>query len=388
MSLYDEADLMEFSEGRVANVLGSHFSVVDSFPRRVRTPGPPFLAVSRVTALEGVPGTFRGARIRTEFDVPQFPWNGVDGQASYLSLDAQGVLFLAAWLGIDFESQGERAYRWVDARLTYLGVLPCGGDCVEYDIRFTGTVRIRGSRLIRVELLASVNGKPVLRTDRCTIGFFSQAHLSAGIGIPASDRSSAEREQGRVESLPLGSIHGPIEREGLVELSRGESGRVLSPARAVEGQNPSLRLSPPVVQFIERVTRISATGGRHGLGWCEAESRADPSHWAVRSHFKDDPVFPGPCMFEGAIQLLQVHALSLGLQAGVRGARFQPVLGRPVAVRFRAQVEPRGQTLVYRAEIVDLGMAPEPFVVADVDIVDNGEVVGCIEGLGVRMASS
>jgi len=382
--LFNEADIMEFAEGRVANVLGPKFAPIDALPRRVRIPGPPFMAISRVTRISGSFGKLKGARIRTEFDIPDPAWNAVDGQASYLALDAQGILFLAGWLGIDFENSGKRAYRWVDARLTYLASMPRAGQRVEYDIHVTHSFHVGNATLFRAEFLARVDDRPVLKTDRCTIGFFSDEDLAGGGGITARHRTVREPNHPTF-GAPLGPPGRSLETTDLVALARGEIAQVMSPAHACGGRNPSLRIPPPIVQFIDRVTRIEATGGAYGLGMSEAEFRLDPQHWAVRAHFKDDPIFPGPCMFEGAMQLLQLHALSLGLQTAVTGARFQPLLHRPVMARFRAQVEPRQQMFSYRADIVEIGLSPEPYLVADVDLIDDEHVVGRIEGLGVRM---
>jgi len=385
-SLFDEADIMEFAEGRVANVLGPHYAPIDDLPRRIRIPGPPFLAVSRVTHLSGEHGQLKGARIRTEFDIPDPGWSAVDGQACSLSLDPQGIQFLAAWLGVDFENRGERSYRWVEGRLTYLGSMPRAGQRVEYDIQIVQSFRRGRSTLFRAEFLAMVAGRPVLKTDRCTIGFFSDEELAKSTGI-AEHHRTLRNASGPTFAAPLASLGRPLETMDLIALARGQIAEVMSPIHATGGRNPSLRIPPPIVQFIDRVTRVEHTGGAYGLGFSAAELRLDPRHWAVRAHFKDDPVFPGPCMLEGAMQLLQLHALSLGLQTAVTGARFQPLVNRSIFARFRSQVLARHQLLSFRADVVEVGLLPEPYLIADVDLIDDCRVVGRIEGLGVRMSS-
>ncbi|PHV12099.1 beta-ketoacyl synthase N-terminal-like domain-containing protein [Chitinimonas sp. BJB300] len=382
--LFNEADVMEFAEGRVANVLGSRYAPIDALPRRVRIPGPPFMAVSRITHLSGSYGKLEGSRIRTEYDIPNPAFNAIDGQASYLSLDAQGVLFLAGWLGIDFENQGNRAYRWLDAQLTYLGNMPRAGQRVEYDIHIVQSFRNGDTTLFRTDFMAHVDGKPVLKIDHCTAGFFTYDELAKGAGI--TDQHRTKRQPAMTAfTAPLAPPARILENKDLLALARGEIGEVMSPAHASGGRNPSLRLPPPVIQFIDRVVRIETAGGTCGLGYSEAEWRIDPQHWAIRAHFKDDPVFPGPCMLEGAMQLLQTHALALGLQTTITGGRFQPVVGRPVLVRFRAQVSPQNQIFGYRADIVEIGLTPEPYLIADVDLIDNGRVAGRVEGLGIRL---
>ncbi|MEQ5843792.1 hypothetical protein N0A02_30495 [Paraburkholderia acidicola] len=386
-SLYNESDVMEFAEGRISHVFGPAYAAADLLPRRLRLPGPPFLALSRVTHMSGTHGQLHASRIRTEFDVPDPAWNSVDGQTCYLALDAQGVLFLAGWLGMDAQNQGRRVYRWLDAVLTFQGDTPRAGECVEYDIQIVDSFRNGDSLLFKTEFQASTNGRPLLKIERCTAGFFTYEELATGAGI--GEQHKAVRQPAAQPFVPpLQPPTRALETQDLVALAHGDIAGVLSAAHAAGGPNPSLRLSPTITHMIERIPYIRSTGGVCGLGGSMAEFRLDPQHWAVRAHFKDDPVFPGPCMLEGAFQLLQVHALALGLGRGLRGARFQPVCGRPVQARFRAQVLPRGQVFGYRADIIEIGLDPEPYLIADIDLIDAGRVTGRIEGLGVRLVGA
>ncbi|WP_266159889.1 beta-ketoacyl synthase N-terminal-like domain-containing protein [Dyella silvatica] len=386
-ALYDESAVMEFAEGRVSHVFGPAYAAADRMPRRLRLPGPPFLALSRVTQLSGTHGQLHGSHIRTEFDIPNPAWNAVDGQTVYLALDAQGVLFLASWLGIDAQNQGRRAYRWLDATLTFLGNTPLAGECVEYDINIVESFRNGDALLFKTEFLARTRDRPLLKIERCTAGFFTYEELATGAGIGPQHMS--RRQPAAAPFVPpLQPPSRPLETADLVALAAGDIAQVLSPAHACGGRNPSLRMPPTIMHMIERIAYIHSTGGVCGLGRSAAEFRLDPLHWAIRAHFKDDPVFPGPCMLEGAFQLLQAHALALGLASGLRDARFQPVIERPVEVRFRAQVLPRNQLFGYRAEIIAIGLSPEPYLIADIDLLDEGRVAGRIEGLGVRLVGT
>ena len=49
--VWDEADLLEFAQGDIANVFGPDYGVIDTYCRRVRLPMPPYLLVSCVTRL-------------------------------------------------------------------------------------------------------------------------------------------------------------------------------------------------------------------------------------------------------------------------------------------------------------------------------------------------
>jgi len=93
-------------------------------------------------------------------------------------------------------------------------------------------------------------------------------------------------------------------------------------------------------------------------------------------------------MLEGAVQLLKVFTLATGLHMRVRGARFEPVCARPYQLRFREQILPLGQIFVYQTDIVEIGLEPEPYMIADVDFQEAGRTIGRIEGIGLRLATS
>ncbi|MBY0273871.1 hypothetical protein K2Z84_00910 [Candidatus Binatia bacterium] len=383
--LFDEADLMEFAEGRVSNVLGALFAPVDLYRRRVRLPSPPFMALSRVVEISGVPGTMKDATIRTEYDIPGHAWNALDGQASQLTLDPQGALVLAAWLGIDFESKGARAYRWVDADLTYCDRLPRVGERIDYEIHFGQSVVIGESRIVRGRCRAYVEGRITVDAPRMTIGFFTDEALEFPVNwVPRRTLRAQSLQNDRPRMWPA---RGSLERVDLLALSHGHLAEVFSRAVPADARNPSLRLPSAILQFVDRVAAMSTSGGVCGLGSIEAEWVVNPDHWAVRSHFKDDPIVAGPCMVEGAVQALHIYALAVGLHRGVSAGRFEPVVNSRVSIRFGAQVRARGQVLRYCVDIVDVQLRPDPSLVADVEIVDEGAVVGRIEGLGVRIVA-
>ena len=70
--------------------------------------------------------------------------------------------------------------------------------------------------------------------------------------------------------------------EELLSCARGE---MFGPGNA---QLPS----PPMLLF-DRMTHIDDTGGKHGLGYIEAEFDINPDLWFFECHFLRDPVMPG-----------------------------------------------------------------------------------------------
>src|SRR5690606_10009611 len=53
------------------------------------------------------------------------------------------------------------------------------------------------------------------------------------------------------------------------------------------------RLPLPDMLMTDRVTRITAEGGRYGRGEIVAEMDVHPDLWFFKCHFKGDPVMPG-----------------------------------------------------------------------------------------------
>ena len=58
--IFNEEDLIEFAEGKISNVFGEYFSIIDSYKNRVLLPMKEYLLVSRVTKLN--------ASIKKEFN--------------------------------------------------------------------------------------------------------------------------------------------------------------------------------------------------------------------------------------------------------------------------------------------------------------------------------
>jgi PfaB family protein len=381
----DEAAVMEFAEGRLSNVFGPNWAPIDDYPRRLRLPSPPFLALSRVTAMEGQPGTLGPAYIRTEFDVPNPAWYGVEGQAPYLALDAQGILVLVSWLGIDRINQGRRHYRWLDATFTFLGDMPKEGETIGYDISLRRFSEAGDALLFYTDFDCTVGGRPMMRIRDCCAGFFTAEDLKQGDGITAAHRTVDRKPYPCAK--PRAEPPRSLGNEALMALSRGNVAAAFGRNGRPYDHRPGLKLPPPAMLMIDRVPVINATGGTRGAGEIIAEKQLDPADWFIRTHFKDDPVFAGPCMLEGSRQALQVFMLACGMDPqGEMPARFQPVLDSPTRIRFRGQVPGERSVFTYHLDIVGLGYVPDPWVIADVDFLHGGRVIGRIEGLGMRIA--
>lgn len=387
--IWDEAALLEFAQGSIARVFGPEYAPIDHYERRVRLPMPPYLLVSRVTRLDAERGVYRPSTITTEYDIPTDAWYCVDGQAPWaISVESgQCDLLLISYLGIDFQCRGERVYRLLDCTLTFLDDLPQAGDTLRYDISINSFARNGDTLLFFFSYECFIGERMVLRMDGGCAGFFTDGELAGGRGVIDTEAELATRRAAIAQrfAAPLSSARTALAYDDLLRLSAGDLVGCFGPAYGQHGRNPSLRLPPPAMLMIDRVTSIDPHGGAWGLGLVVAEKDLHPTHWYFPCHFKDDQVLAGSLMAEGCGQLLQSYMLSLGLQTCTTDAQFQPIAGLPQVVRCRGQVTPADSRLIYRMEITGLGMEPEPFARANVDIIVEGRIVVRFSDLGLQL---
>ena len=104
------------------------------------------------------------------------------------------------------------------------------------------------------------------------------------------------------------------------------------------------KLPIPPMLMIDRISNISETGGKYGVGFIEAEMDIDPEHWFFKCHFKNDPVMPGCLGLDGFWQLIGFF-LSW---AGGKGR------GRALGVKelkLKGQVRPYHDKITYIIDI-------------------------------------
>src|SRR4051812_12334799 len=100
---------------------------------------------------------------------------------------------------------------------------------------------------------------------------------------------------------------------------------------------------PPMLMF-DRITTITADGGKFGKGYVEAEFDIDPTLWFFQCHFEGDPVMPG-CL--GLDAMWQLVGFFLGWN------QF-PGKGRALGVgevKFRGQVTPEVKRVTYKIDL-------------------------------------
>lgn len=387
--IWDEADLLEFAVGNVANVFGPEFGVIDGYAKRVRLPAPPYHFVTRVTAIDGKTGEFKPSTITTEYDVPEDAWYAVDGGVPpAVTVEAgQCDLLLVSYLGIDFRNKGERVYRLLDSTLVFRGNLPQVGQTLRYDISIDRFVHQGDTTLFFFSYKCYADGELILELHDACAGFFSQAELDTPLGVVMTEKEKAARA-----ALPKGYFKplaytdkNHLTRDDLELLAQGRPGDVFGADHAQDpGINPALRLPDEKLRMVDEVV-IDRKGGPRALGTLSAVKKLTPDAWYFLCHFPDDHVLAGSLVAEGAVQLLQIYLLHQGMHLTLPDARFQCVTDTPIEVQVRGQITQAHEEIRYEVEVMELTLLPRATVIADVLIYLGDKPVIRMKNLGLQV---
>lgn len=388
--IFDYEDLKEFATGKIANVFGPEYAVIDTYRRRVMLPMEPYLLVSRVTGLKGKLGVYEPSFMQTEYDIPYNAWFTTDRQIPWaVSVESgQCDLLLISYLGIDLQNKGDLVYRLLDCTLTFVDDLPFEGQTLRYDISINSFVRNGANLLFFFSYRCYVQDRLVLKMDGGCAGFFTDDQLGEGHGVVYTDKEIAARQNAEKQFFePLLKTHKTsFSKEDLRHLINGEIEKCFeNESYFANGRNPSLCLPPEEILMLDRIVSVDLRGGAYGLGYIVAEKDLAPDDWYFPCHFRDDEVLAGSLQAEGGGNLLRFFMLMLGLQRLTKDARYQPVFDLPQKVRCRKEVTPKDTKLVYKLEIKEIGLIPNPYVIGDLEIISDGVVTVHFENLGLQL---
>ena len=379
--IWDEQQLLDFASGRVTDVFGPEYAAIDGYSTRVRLPAPPYFFVSRVTRLQAERGRYEPCQLTTEYDIPHDAWYLIDGQMPPgVAVEAgQSDLLLIAYLGIDFENQGQRRYRLLDGKLKFLGPLPRAGQTLRFDIRIDRFVRQGPTLLFFFAYEGYIDGKLALRLEEGCAGFFSEHELNSSTGVVLRDQLKVKAE------LCKPMLHHrlrSLDRIALEALSDGRIADVFGSHYQHPESGRSLRLPPRQLLMVDRVLDIGSLDA-NGVYRMVAEKDLEPDAWYFTAHFIDDPVMPGSLVAEGATQLLKLDLLASGMHHCFVDAEFETIPELMMQIRVRGQITPDIRTLRYELRVIERGFLPRPFVRANVVIFHGEKPLVSVENLGL-----
>ena len=389
---FDRNRCLEFARGKAANVLGTRFAEVDTFPVRVRLPDEPLMLVDRILAVEGKPLSLDAGRVVTEHDVLDGAWY-LDGARAPVCITVeagQADLFLCSYLGIDHQVRGLRSYRLLDARVRFHRGLPRPGETVRYDIRIDRFVRQADTWLFFFRYEGTIDGRPVISMRDGCAGFFTpeEVRRSGGIVLTEAERHP---EPGRLPdhwTPPVPLTAATLSGHQIEALRRGDLGTAFGDPFTGIVLPAAQRLPGGRMRLIHRVRHIDPTGGRYGIGTVVAEADIAPDDWFLTCHFVDDMVMPGTLMYECCAHALRVFVQRLGWISLDEDVRFEPVPGIEAVLRCRGPVTPATRQVVYRVDIREIGDDPAPYVVADAHMDADGEHIVMFRGMSLKLSGT
>ena len=350
----------EFAVGEIGRVLGPLFADVDAHPTRVRLPEGPLMLVDRVLGIEGEPKGMKSGRVVTEHTVRGDRWYLDAGRCpTSVTVEAgQADLFLAGFLGIDFETKGRAVYRLLDAVVTFHRELPRVGERIEYDIHIDEFFRQADSWLFRFRFEGAVDGVPLLSMKNGVAGFFTAAALAAGQGIVHTKLDKQPVAGKRPDDWrPLAPFDGPssLDAERVNALHRGDLAAAFGPAFADTGLTQPMKLPSGMLKLVDRVPVLDPAGGRFGLGFVRAEYAIRPSEWFIECHFVDDKVMPGTLMYECCLHTLRTLLMRMGWVGEEGQVTCEPVPGVQSRLKCRGQVLDTTKLVTYEVSVKELG---------------------------------
>jgi PfaB family protein len=390
--LFGREQCREFAVGSIAAVLGPDFAAIDGFPTRVRLPDEPLLLVDRIISIEGRPRSLEAGRIVTEHVVQRDAWylDGARAPACIAIEAGQADLFLSAYLGADFVTEGRAVYRLLDATVTFHRGLPRPDEVIRYDIRITHFFRQGDTILFRFQFDATIDDSPLLTMRDGCAGFFSAEELAAGKGVVAQRRELIERSASPAQALPDLVPANPtqLDERQLDALRNGDLFAALgSPFDRMALADP-VRVGAGRLGLLHRVSHLDSKGGGHRLGLIRAEADIRPDDWFLVCHFVDDRVMPGTLMYECCLNALKILLVRIGWVGSRDRVTFEPAVGIASRLRCRGQVVESTQVVTYEVVIKELNYEGQPYVIADAIIFADGKPIVEISNLALQLSGT
>jgi 3-hydroxyacyl-[acyl-carrier protein] dehydratase/trans-2-decenoyl-[acyl-carrier protein] isomerase len=157
------------------------------------------------------------------------------------------------------------------------------------------------------------------------------------------------------------------------ELMRCTHGEVFGPTNG--------RLPKPPMLMTDRISLITAEGGKYGKGEIRAELDIRPDLWFFDCHFEDDPVMPGCLGLDAMWQLVGFYLVWLGLQG--RGRALG--VGK---VKFSGQVLPKSKLVTFQLDFKRVISRKLNMAIADGTMSVDGRQIYTAEDLRVGLFTS
>lgn len=365
---FDRAKLEHLAEGRISELFGETFAVLDDRPRQTRMPGPPLLLADRVTGMAGVQASMGTGTIWTETDVTLDSWY-LDSTgripAGLMAEAGQADLLLISWLGIDLRLRGDRVYRLLGCEMTFHGSPAAAGDTLRYEIHVDRHAEQGDAQMFFFGYDCYAGDELLMTVRNGQAGFFTDDELDRSTGL---HWDPGQYPPGAGEVVPPRALPTTrrFDRKALEAFAAGRPADCFGPGwRATRAHVRTPRIDDGQLLMLGEVTDLDPAGGPWGRGYLRAETAVRPDDWFFAGHFKNDPCMPGTLMLQGGLQAMAFYLTALGFTVDRDGWRFEPVPGQESVLRCRGQVSPTSRRVVYELFIRELSAGPYPTLRAD-----------------------
>ncbi len=366
---FDRAQVERLADGKVSDLFGPQFAVLDDRPKQTRLPRPPMLLVDRVTGIDAIPGSMGTGTVWTETDVAPDGWylDAAGRMAAGLMIEAgQADLLLISWLGIDLLGHGDRVYRLLGCEVTFHGSPVLAGETLRYEIHIYQHAEHDGVRIFFFRYDCYVGHELRMTVREGQAGFFTERDLTGTEGLPW-EATQMPAEDGPLDPPAVSAVGRQFGADEVRAFAEGHPADCFAAGwTAARSHVRTPRISPGRMLRFDTVTDLDPTGGPLRRGYLRAEAAVTPDDWFFDGHFQNDPCMPGTLMFEGGLQAMAFYLAALGFTLDRDGWRFEPVPGEPCRVRCRRQVSPSSRKIVYEVFVSGLSADPCPTLCADV----------------------
>jgi hypothetical protein len=276
----------------ISSFFGPLFARQDTYRYQIRLPAPPMLFTTRVTGIEGEPGSLAPARLWAQCEITADCF-GLDptGRPTpfILGESGQAGMLLASWVGADLLHEGLHHYRMLDFDTTWLGLAPKVGDTISLEVRLERLARMGGMHLFFFSVDARVGDRPLFR-GRSSAGLFSEADLARPEPVKWSASQDARTPEGLFQ-LPDGyTAARSFSREAVHAFRHGRMadcfGRGFQRGRT---HVLTPRCATAERFLLDEVPAFEPDGGPWGRGYLRATQIVSPDDWYFAVHLPGDP---------------------------------------------------------------------------------------------------
>lgn len=332
----DYEALLSCAWGKPSDAFGKMFTKFDGALKCPRLPGPPYHFMTSIAEVDVAPGSAsEGGTLISTFDVEPDAWYFAEGQgvmpfAILVEALLQPCGWFASYLNFFADAEGDVAFRNLDGQQCVLHrpVTPDTGT-LKLTTHLTRFAKAAGTSIVFFEVRCE-DDRGAVMTLITDFGFFSPKVLEAQRGLPTTDEMRRRRDE--PSTIPtLSLVDGGGALDHLPGMASGK------------------------IRMLDEVTGFWPDAGEAGLGRIRTEQQIHAGAWYFKAHFYEDPVQPGSLGLEALVQSARALVHLNGWLDGLDDPVWeQPIVGFPLAWRYRGQVVPSNERVITEVEALEV----------------------------------